>query len=172
MITRQEISKEILSFSIVVVCLGILFENFIHELENSTENSTLFQDFRQFHIISGNSLFSIFLYLRFCAADTTLHSQKVANLASDFFSHISTFNVGHCNKRVVIITAYWRPSCSQIAVHFPREIVEPPFWKIYKSWLDVGLNNLLQMAQLEQRGWTGGPTAASSSLNLSVILWY
>lgn len=117
LITRQETRKGISRFSMVVVSQEYF-------LKISWISWRILPRTPHYFRIAGNSPFSLTLYLKFHTADTNLHNQKtVANLAADFFSHIPTFNVGHCNKGVVIITAYQRPSCSQTAAHLPRGIV-------------------------------------------------
>jgi len=52
----------------------------------------------------------------------------------------------------------------------PRDVVESPSLKIFKTHLDVVLCSLLQVTLLQQEGWTRWPTEVPSNPYHSVIL--
>ena len=47
--------------------------------------------------------------------------------------------------------------------------MESPFLELFKSCLDMVLGNVVQVALLEQGGWTRCPPEVSSNINISVI---
>lgn len=62
----------------------------------------------------------------------------------------------------VMVTEYWP--------RFPRETVESPSLDILKSYLNMVLAKLLQVALLDQRCWARWPPEVSASLKRPVIL--